>query len=186
MAEAVLELKETEFKDLYEKERESQEDGTFVRECQLDTDMELLIPDDYVNNIEERLRLYQELDAIEDEAALDAFGEALADRFGDLPVPVQELLKSMHLRWLAQRLGFEKIVLKQGKFIGYFISNQDSAYYQSEQFNRMLQFLKDYGKQAQMKQRNNRLSLTIEGVTSILQALRILRPVLVMHAEQRD
>ena len=186
LAEAVLELKETEFKDLYEKERESQEDGTFVRECQLDTDMELLIPDDYVNNIEERLRLYQELDAIEDEAALDAFGEALADRFGDLPVPVQELLKSMHLRWLAQRLGFEKIVLKQGKFIGYFISNQDSAYYQSEQFNRMLQFLKDYGKQAQMKQRNNRLSLTIEGVTSILQALRILRPVLVMHAEQRD
>ena len=179
LAEAVFELKETEFKGLYEQERQQFEDGSYVRECQLDTDMELLIPDDYVNNIEERLRLYQELDAIEDEAALDAFGEALADRFGELPVPVQELLKSMHLRWLAKRLGFEKIVLKQGKFIGYFLTNQESAYYQSEQFNRILQFLKDYGRDAQMKQRNDRLSMTIENIKSIQQALRVLRPVLV-------
>lgn len=178
LAEAVLELKENEFKDLYEKEKVTADDGVYVNECQLDTDMELLIPDEYVNNIEERLRLYQELDGLEDEAALDAFGEGLTDRFGELPMQVQELLKSMHLRWLCMHLGFEKIVLKQGKFIGYFVTRQDSPYYQTEQFNRILQFLKEHGSGAQMRQKNDRLSLSIERVTSIQAALRLLRPLL--------
>ena len=137
----------------------------------------MLIPDDYVNNIEERLRLYQELDAFDKEEDLDAFGEGLRDRFGELPTEVAELLKSMHLRWLAKHLGFEKLVLKQSKFIAYFISKQDSPYYQSEQFARLLQFLKEFGHGAQMKQKNDRLSLVIENVTSIQQALRILKPL---------
>ena len=179
LAEAVLELKENEFKDLYDKQKVSSEDGVYVHECQLDTDMELLIPDEYVNNIEERLRLYQELDGLEEEAALDAFGEGLADRFGELPSQVQELLKSMHLRWLCKQLGFEKIVLKQGKFIGYFVTKQDSPYYQTEQFNRILQFLKEHGTGAQMRQKNERLSLSIEKMTSIQGALRVLRPLLI-------
>jgi transcription-repair coupling factor (superfamily II helicase) len=183
LAEAVQELKETEFKDLYRNEQQDGPAAFFVTECQLDTDMELLIPDDYVNNIEERLRLYQELDGLDTEEQLDAFGEALADRFGDLPLPVRELLKSMQLRWLAQRLGFEKIVLKQGKFIGYFISKQDSPYYQGAQFNRMLQFLKEFGTGAQMKQRNNRLRLVIEEINTIQQALQLLRPLYMQDAQ---
>jgi len=176
IAEAVQELKETDFKEMYAHENKVV-DGSFVEECQLDTDLELLIPDDYVNNIEERLRLYQELDGLDKEADLDAFGESLVDRFGEMPTEVTELLKSMHLRWLAQHLGFEKLVLKQGKFIGYFISKQDSPYYQTEQFARLLQFLKEFGRGAQMKQKNDRLSLVIENVTSIQQALRIFKPL---------
>jgi transcription-repair coupling factor (superfamily II helicase) len=147
--------------------------------------MELLIPDAYVNNIEERLRLYQELDGLEEEAALDAFGEGLTDRFGELPVQVQELLKSMHLRWLCKHLGFEKIVLKQGKFIGYFVGRQDSLYYQTEQFNRILQFLKEYGSGAQMRQKNERLSLSIERVTSIQGALKLLRPLFIEDVKSK-
>ena len=114
-------------------------------ECQLDTDLELLIPDDYVNNIEERLRLYQQLDELNGLDELNAYADGLSDRFGEMPEPVRELLKSMQLRWLAQDIGFEKLVLKKGKLIGYFISRQDSPYYQSEQFNAVLQFLKTYG-----------------------------------------
>ncbi len=177
LAEAVQELKETDFKEMYAAEKAVAADGSYVKECQLDTDLELLIPDDYVNNIEERLRLYQELDGLEKEEALDVFGESLKDRFGELPTEVAELLKSMHLRWLAKHLGFEKLVLKQGKLIGYFVSRQDSPYYQSEQFNRLLMFLKEFGHGAQMKQRNERLSLVIENVKSIQQALRILKPL---------
>ncbi len=175
LAEAVDELKETAFKELYSDSKK--DDGVFVKECQLDTDLELLIPDSYVNNIEERLRLYQELDSLDKEEQLDAFGESLIDRFGPLPTEVSELLKSMHLRWLAQHLGFEKLVLKMGKLIGYFISKQDSPYFQSAQFGEVLMFLKVYGRKAQMKQRNDKLSLVIEDVTSINQALRILKPL---------
>lgn len=176
LAEAVDELKQTEFKDLYEGENK-RVDGNYITDCQIDTDMELLIPDHYVNNIEERLRLYQELDALETEEQLDVFGEALIDRFGELPASVEELLKSMRLRWVAQQLGFEKIVLKKGKFIGYFISRKDSPYYESPQFQRMLMFLQEYGRDARMQQKNDRLSLVIENVKSIQQALKIFRPL---------
>ena len=176
LAEAVQELKESEFKELYAHENPDVIPG-FVNDCQLDTDLELLIPDDYVNNIEERLRLYQELDSLETLESLDNFGESLIDRFGELPEQVRELLKSMQLRWLAKHIGFEKLVLKKGKFIGYFISKQESPYYQSEQFSRVLHFLKEYGNAAQMKQRNDRLSLVIQNVTSIQQAYKILMPL---------
>jgi transcription-repair coupling factor (superfamily II helicase) len=176
LAEAVDELKQTEFKELYENEHH-RKDGNYITDCQIDTDMELLIPDHYVNNIEERLRLYQELDSIEAEEQLDVFGEGLIDRFGTLPAPVEELLKSMRLRWLAKQLGFEKIVLKKGKFIGYFTSRKDSPYYDSQQFQRMLMFLQEYGRDARMQQKNERLSLVIDHVSSIQQALKIFRPL---------
>ena len=176
LAEAVRELKETEFKELYSGEATDHIPG-FVNECQLDTDLELLIPDDYVNNIEERLRLYQQLDAMNGVENLNAFADGLSDRFGEMPEPVRELLKSMQLRWLAQEIGFEKLVLKKGKLIGYFISRQVSPYYQSAQFNAVLQFLKTFGSAAQMKQRNDRLSLFIQNVSTIQQALGILTPI---------
>lgn len=182
LAEAVQELKETDFKELYaEGQNAADASQFFARDCQLDTDMELLIPDDYVNNIEERLRLYQELDAIETEAALDAFGEALVDRFGTMPPQVLQLLQSMHLRWLAQKLGFEKIVLKQEKFVGYFVGNQEAPYYQSAQFQHILQLLSRQNS-AQMKQRNNRLSLVLQNIKTVNDALVVLRPLLVVKA----
>jgi transcription-repair coupling factor (superfamily II helicase) len=174
LAEAVKELKETEFKDLY---KDSTNDSLLdlLDECQLDTDLELMIPDEYVNNIEERLRLYQELDAVKNKEELDAFEKGLEDRFGPVPQTVKELLTSMHLRWIAQSLGMEKLVLKMGKMIGYFIANQESPFYQSEQFNKVLMFLRDNPTKATMKQKNDKLSLVFENVKSVDAAIGHLK-----------
>ncbi|MDX5324650.1 MAG: transcription-repair coupling factor [Bacteroidota bacterium] len=174
LAEAVRELKENEFKDLYQGTT-SADITDFVDECQLDTDLELLIPDDYVNNIEERLRLYQKMDSLDNIQQLESFRNELDDRFGDLPPQVEDLLSSIRLRWMAKEAGMEKLVLKQGKMIGYFISKPDSPYYQSEMFARVLEYLKTHPHSAQMKQKNQRLSLSIEKVTSIPDALAIMR-----------
>ena len=173
MAEAVKELKETEFKELY-KDADSDNLLAFLDECQLDTDLELMIPDDYVNNIEERLRLYQELDAVKTEEELEAFESALKDRFGPVPNSVKELLTSMRLRWIGEKLGMEKLVLKMGKMIGYFIANQESEFFQSEQFNKILLHLRDNPTEAQMKQRNEKLTLVFEGVKSVDTAIHKL------------
>lgn len=170
LAEAVQELKETAFKGLYEDE----EGKVAVSETQIDTDLEILIPDEYVNQIEERLRLYQELDALETEAALTAFEQQLRDRFGIPPAPVEELLNSIRLRWKAKRLGFEKVVLKQNKFIAYFVADGNSAYFQSATFRQILELLR-WVPGAQMKDRNGRLSLVIPQVGSIHKAMEWLR-----------
>ncbi len=177
MAEAVKELKETEFKELY-KDAESDNLLAFLDECQLDTDLELMIPDEYVNNIEERLRLYQELDAVKNEEELKAYELAIQDRFGPIPNSVKELLTSMRLRWIGQQLGMEKIVLKMGKMIGYFIANQESDFFQSEQFNNVLLYLRDHPREAQMKQRNEKLTLVFEGVNKVDLAIQKLSGML--------
>ncbi len=181
LAEAVEELKETEFKDLYNEELKA---GKYVKECQLDTDLELLIPDDYVNNIEERLRLYTDLNNLETEEDLQSFREALEDRFGELPQEVDDLITSMHLRWMGQSLGFEKIVLKMGKFIGYFLSKPESDYFESETFRSMLLFTQQQHKRAQMKQKKEKLSLVINQVNTITDAMAMLRPLLPASTEQ--
>lgn len=173
LAEAIEELKETEFKDLYEEEQKNKH---FVRETTLDTDLAILIPDDYVNKVEERLRLYQTLDSLEKASDLQQFEIELIDRFGPAPDEVYELLNSMRLRWLGKEIGFEKVVLKQNRLIGYFISDQDSPFYQSEKFQRVLHFLKDQPK-AQMKERNNKLYLTFGDVQTVNQALELLKPL---------
>lgn len=177
MAEAVKELKETEFKVLY-KDAASDNLLAFLDECQLDTDLELMIPDEYVNNIEERLRLYQELDAVKNEEELLAFEIALKDRFGPVPNSVKELLTSMRLRWIGQKLGMEKLVLKMGKMIGYFIANQESEFFQSDQFNAILLYLRDHPREAQMKQRNEKLTLVFEGVNKVDLAIQKLSGML--------
>lgn len=170
LAEAVQELKETAFKGLYEDE----EGKVAVSETQIDTDLEILIPDEYVNQIEERLRLYQELDSLETETSLAAFEQQLRDRFGVPPAPVEELLNSIRLRWKAKQLGFEKVVLKQNKFIAYFVADGNSAYFQSATFRQILELLR-WVPGAQMKDRNGRLSLVIPQVGSIHKAMEWLR-----------
>lgn len=174
LEEAVEELKETEFKELYADELKS---GKYVKECQIDTDLEILIPDHYVNNIEERLRLYQELDSLETEGELESFKLGLIDRFGELPQTVEDLISSMKLRWTGQALGFEKMVIKMGKFIGYFTSKSESDYYDSPVFSNMLSFVATQHKRAQMKQKNNKLSLVISNVSTIVDAMEILEPL---------
>lgn len=177
LAEAIEELKEGEFKELYEDE---QKDNNYVKDTLLDTDLEILLPDSYVNKIDERLRLYQSLDELKTEEELKAFEEEIVDRFGPAPNEAKELFNSLRLRWLGSEIGFEKIVMKQERFIAYFISNQESPYFQSPKFQSVLKFLQQQPK-AQMKERNNKLYLTFGGVKSVDAAIQILSPILLVN-----
>ena len=134
------------------------------------------MPDTYVNKVDERLRLYQALDTLDTPSQLDEFEKELIDRFGPAPDEVYELLNSVRLRWLGKEIGFDKLVLKQERLIGYFIPDQNSPYFQSEKFNLVLQFLRDQPK-AQMKERNNKLYLSFGDVKTVDQALRLLQSI---------
>lgn len=175
--EAVQELRENEFKDLFEDEDESLGDKEFVQDCILETDLELLIPDTYVNNVSERLSLYQTLDNCKDEVELNAFVNSLVDRFGELPKPVKELCESIRLRWLAKSIGFEKLVIKSKKMIGYFVANQESAYYQSPQFTKVLSYIQAHPTACKMNEKNNKLRLIYSDVKSVEIALNLLRQI---------
>jgi transcription-repair coupling factor (superfamily II helicase) len=186
--EAIQELKETEFKDLFKEEEEKQASrnrddkhakhtGVYVRDTQIDTDMEILIPDEYVGNITERLSLYRQLDDSETENDLSMFETMRRDRFGPVPEPVIELIDTIRLRWLGMEIGFERIVMKNGRMTGYFVSNQQSQFYQSEAFTRVLKFVQSNPRTVKMKEGNNKLTLTFENVKSVKDAIAALSGV---------
>ena len=179
LAEAIDELKENEFKDLYE-EVEGKHEKVFVKETQIDSDFELLFPDDYINNITERLTLYTELNQVKDEAALQKFEAQLVDRFGELPEEAQDLLNSVRIKWIANSIGLEKIIMKQGKMIGYFISDQQSAFYQTATFTRVLQYVQSHAQQCKIKEKKTRnglrLLLVFENIRSVDRAYLALKP----------
>ena len=173
LQEAVEELRENEYKELFQTEENAQAKD-FVKEVQIDTDFELLFPDEYVNSVSERVNLYQQLAEIKDEEGLAQFEIQLADRFGPLPKQAKELLLSMKIKWLATRMGLEKVIMKKGGLIGYFIAEQDSPFYQTTEFSKLLQNLYRLGDATvQEKQTRNglRLLLTIEKVKNLKQAL---------------
>jgi transcription-repair coupling factor (superfamily II helicase) len=177
MNEAIEELKENEFKELYESENDN-DNKEYVKELQIDTDFELLFPDEYINNITERLNLYNELGNIKDEAGLLAYETKLIDRFGPLPKEAKALLNSIRIKWIATKMGIEKIIMKQGKLIGYFVGDQQSNYYSSKQFRQMLQFVQQNGNICKMKEKETknglRLLITFENVKSISKALEYM------------
>ena len=177
MNEAIEELKETDFKELYEEEN-NKETREFVKELQIDTDFELLFPDEYINNVNERLSLYNELGNCKKEEELLAFENKLIDRFGPLPKEAKALLNSIKIKWIATKIGIEKLVMKQGKMIGYFVSDQQSDYYTSKVFTKMLQFVQQHGNICKMKEKETknglRLLLTFENVKSINKALEFM------------
>jgi len=179
LAEAIDELKENEFKELYD-EVEGQQDKAYVKETQIDSDFELLFPDDYINNITERLNLYTELNLIKEEEALGKFESGLVDRFGELPTQVVDLLNSVRIKWLANGIGLEKVVMKKGKLIGYFIADQESAFYQSQAFTEVLKFVQAHANICKMKEKETRnglrLLLTFENINSVDTALKALKP----------
>ena len=168
--EAMQELKESEFKELFD-ERTTDTFGSFVQDCIFETDMEVRIPDDYVNNVAERLSLYQALDNLKDKAALEIFAMQLVDRFGPLPKEVKELLFSFELRWLAEELGMERLVIKSEKLVGYFISNPQSPFYETDTFTLLLNKIMSIGKEYRLVQNNDKLRLVIEPVRHIKDAL---------------
>lgn len=182
LSEAVQELKEESFAELFEEERKA--DQRYVSEAAIETDFALMIPDHYVNDIPERISLYRELDDLDHESELAAFKERLEDRFGPLPQETEDLIDTIRLRWLAEFLGMEKIVLKGGKLIAAFIANEDSAFFQGATFARILNYLKNHAKDTKMYQRNGALRMSIEGIQSTLAALRLLEDIAGLRAEE--
>jgi len=174
--EAIEELKENEFKELYKDT--SGKPKIFVKEIQIDTDFELLFPDDYINIITERLNLYKELGDLQTESALLQYEQRLIDRFGELPVQAEDLLNSVRLKWIAKNLGLERLILKQKKLIGYFIADQQSPFYQTEIFTKVLQFVQQNMAICKMKEKETkqglRLLLTFDNITSIEKGLEAL------------
>jgi transcription-repair coupling factor (superfamily II helicase) len=171
--EAMNELRESEFKELFD-ERQTDTFGSYVNDCIFETDMEVRIPDDYVNNVNERLSLYQELDNLKNQEELDNFAKQLVDRFGPLPKEVKELLFSFQLRWLAQELGLERLVIKSSKLVGYFISNPQSAFYETETFTNLLNRIMTIGEGYRLVQNNDKLRMVIEPVRHIKDAFEKL------------
>jgi transcription-repair coupling factor (superfamily II helicase) len=140
--------------------------------------MEILIPDNYVNNIAERLNLYRELDDAKDESELTSFETNIHDRFGPVPKQAIELIHTIRLRWLAMEIGFEKLILKNNKLVGYFIQNQNSSYYQSETFTKVLKFVQTNARTCKMKENNGKLSLSFENIKSIDDAINALKSIM--------
>ncbi|WP_298901421.1 transcription-repair coupling factor [uncultured Psychroserpens sp.] len=176
--EAIEELKEKEFKDLY------QDDGKpkdYVKDITIDSDFELLFPDDYVNSITERLNLYTKLNTLKTEAELQTFETEIIDRFGELPIQVSDLLNSVRVKWIATKIGLEKIIMKQGRFVGYFINDQQSPFYQSDNFTKVLKYIQSRPKDCKMKEKQTRnglrLLLTFEHIKSVKQALIRLQEI---------
>ncbi|WP_447637967.1 transcription-repair coupling factor [Flavobacterium microcysteis] len=180
MNEAIEELKENEFKDLYEDDNKGTE-KEYVKEIQIDSDFELLFPDEYINNVSERLNLYNELSNVKNEEELLTYERKLIDRFGALPKQAVALLNSIRIKWIATRLGIEKLVLKQGKMVAYFVSDQQSEYYTSNQFHKVLQFVQRNGNLCKMKEKETknglRLLLTFENVKSVRKALELMEMI---------
>lgn len=177
LEEAIQELKENEFKDLYQNELTQ---NIAPKECSIETDVEVLFPDEYINKTEERFRLYQQLDALQNEEEIATFEAELTDRFGPLPEPASELLSSIRLRLLARQCGFEKIAIKQGTFLGYFPQSPKHPFYLSELFKQMLQNI-SYFKNIQLKEKNEKLYIRINGIHSIKSAMEWVNRLSMLH-----
>ncbi len=179
LQEAIQELKENEFKELYPTDNSKPKE--FVKEVQIDTDFEILFPDDYINSISERLALYNKLSNLTKEEELVTFETEIVDRFGEIPTPVEDLLDSVRIKWLAKELGLEKIILKQKRMIGYFVADQQSDFYQTEAFSRMLTYVQKNSKSCVMKEKQTksglRLLITFIRIDTVKTALKILQKV---------
>jgi transcription-repair coupling factor (superfamily II helicase) len=180
MNEAIDELKENEFANLYEEENDI-ETKEFVKEFQIDTDFELLFPDEYINNITERLSLYNELGSVKNNSELEAYEIRLIDRFGVLPKEAVSLLNSVRIKWKAKQIGLERLILKQNKMVGYFIGDQQSNFYQSNRFMNVMKFAQQNGNLCKVKEKETknglRLLITFENVKSIHKALELIEMI---------
>ncbi|HLR50327.1 MAG TPA: transcription-repair coupling factor [Candidatus Sphingobacterium stercoripullorum] len=171
--EAVQELKDDEFKDLFK----DQKPRPFVTFTQIDTDIEALIPDQYVTNSTERYNLYSELAKIDNQEELDKFQKTIEDRFGAIPTAVKNLFQTLHLQWLGKQIGLEKISYKKQLLRGYFINNEASPYFESDQFGKVLEFVQSNPTRTNLKQVKGQLRIAIEGISSIQNAIATLNQI---------
>ncbi len=173
LEEAISELKRTSFKDLFKEEIHKQDD--YVTDCTIDTDLEILIPDEYVESITERLSLYTRLDSCGNEEDLNNFYTEMIDRFGAMPKSVEDLFTTVKCRWLAVKLGFEKISLKENTMRCYFINRPDSAYFESEIFKNVLDYLQTGTNKARLKQTGKNFILIVDDVKNMNAMHRFLQ-----------
>lgn len=188
LKEAVIELRTGEFGDDFDEVSKSDVSVTdnlepvYVADCVIESDMELLFPYDYVPQESERISLYQELDNMERDSDVDAFRERLIDRFGKIPMVSEELIRIVPLRRLAKTLGIEKVVLKQGRMILFFVGEENYAYYQSKAFGRILNLIQSNPRRCELRQKNGHRSISIADVTSVQEALSILSQTISLEA----
>lgn len=177
LKEAVTELKNEEFADTLTADDGSGEEE-FVADCTVESDMELLLPPDYVPQESERISLYKELDGIERELDLQKFKMNLEDRFGKIPKETAELLRIPRLRYLARRLGIEKIMLKMGQMYMYFVDDNNQAYYRSPMFGRILNYMQAHPRRCRIREKNGRRSIVISDVPTVEEAVALLQEIL--------
>lgn len=183
MQEALEELKDDqEFENLFENEEERNKLFKTTKDVNIDTDLELMLPDEYISNTEERLLLYQKLADIDNEKSLEQFEAELIDRFGPLPEEAKNLLKSVSLKWLAAEIGFEKIVMKNGMFLGYFPGNPQDKFYQTNKFRHIISYLTQNPKEAQLKEKSgkegNQLMMRKDNVANVKEVNHLLKSIL--------
>jgi len=177
LEEAIHELKENEFKDVFKDE--IKEKHQYVTEVEIDTDVEMLIPDEYIGFIQERLSLYTAMGNIDNEEQLNKFKEDLKDRFGPLPPQVKELFNGIRLRWYCKDMGIERLSLKSGKLRCYFVGNPQSSFYESSFFNALLQYISTRGHERglSLKQSKSHLILVKDKVYNLKACLSILKMI---------
>lgn len=168
--EAIQELKEEEFKGLFPEQKPSE----FVNFTQIDTDIEVLIPDEYVTHVAERYNLYNELSNLKNEEELEQFKNALIDRFGPIPREVHNLFGTLRMQWLGKKIGFEKISFKKDQLRGYFVTKKDSLYFQSEQFGKVLQFAQLNATTCNLKEVKGTLRIAVNNIYNLNQAVQVL------------
>lgn len=186
LSEAVHELKTDEFAELYAGEVNA--DGKisgeqFVDECQVESDLELLLPATYVAGSAERMLLYRELDGLTLYEEVEAFRSRLEDRFGPVPPETEELLRIVPLRRLSARLGAEKVFLKGGRMTLFFVSNLDSPFYQSQSFDKIIDYMMKYPRRCDLREQNGRRSMVVKEVRTVEEAVSVLREIVALPAK---
>ena len=143
----------------------------------METDLELMFPDEYISSVSERMNLYRALDAVKDENALEEYQKNLVDRFGPIPGEAKNLIQLVRLRWVAQETGFEKVVLKHGRMSCFFVSGENSSYFQSAMFGRVLNYLQSHAARCQLKQFNQKRAIVFQDVCTVEDAVALLRSI---------
>ncbi len=176
--DAVKDLKETEFQDLFQDELDLKKlTENITADCVVETDLQILIPDDYVNNTTERIRLYSQLDKVDNQEELEKLKVSITDRFGNAPAEVLALYESVELRWVAEKIGFTKLMLKDKTLRGAFMEDNEK-YFQSETFGKVLAFIQKQPKTTRLKDNKGKLRLIIDHVASVEEAIKVLESVL--------
>lgn len=174
--EAILELKEKDFKDLFKEDLNKKKE--YVHDVQIETDVEMLIPDQYIQSIQERLNIYKEIDDLDSETAITTYKQQLEDRFGRLPAAVEELFNGLRLRWLCKELGFERLILKNKKLRCYFVTNPQSIFFESDTFKNMLTYVAQKAdRRLSFKKSHNYFILVRDGIDSIRHAELLLKEI---------